>query len=163
MKWILRIACTAIVSLALAACLGNKRLQFSSIFVGSKGPEISGVFFYNSAGDVENSWIKTALTQEELLNVVRAVDFEHQILLAFASGHKNLPSDSSIAITQVIQAGSRDHRTVDVSVKIGRCGSVMKESRLFILAALERPTGSVRGEGYDAHSTDFCNENGVPK
>ena len=69
MKSVLRLVITT-VTLALAACSSSKSLDFSQIYAGSNGPISPDVQFYESTDAVKSSWINSALTHDQLRDLL---------------------------------------------------------------------------------------------
>jgi hypothetical protein len=150
----------AALTLCLAACSNSKRLDFSPLLVGSDGPSIPGVWIFRDADSFERSWVKAALTPDQMSDTLKKTDFRRQSLLAFASGWDK-GSTGTITVVGVVQSKYGDDPPVDVTVKVGQLRQDCRESvtvkNPFALAVIERPTGSVAVAGYTAMSfSDGC-------
>jgi hypothetical protein len=62
--------------------------SFKQVFSGFNGLEKPGVTFIQSRAELTTSWISSALPQADLERVVSGVNFDSQILIAFAIGER---------------------------------------------------------------------------
>jgi hypothetical protein len=150
----------ATLSLCLAACSNSRRIDFSQLLVGTDGPSTPGVSIFRDAESVEQSWVKAALTPNQMSDVLKQVDFRRQILLTFASGWDK-GATGTITVVSVVQYMYGDDPPLDVTVKVGQarqdCQTAVTVKNPFVVAIVERPTGTSLVSGYTAMSfADGC-------
>ncbi len=95
-------------------------------------------------------------------DALRQVDFERQVLLAYASGWDK-GATGTITVVDVTQYRDGDNPPVDVTVKVGQisknCGDSVTVKNPFVLAIVEAPAGGNLVAGYTAISfADGCGQ-----
>ena len=156
MPGLLRTITVAIACVMLVAC-SQKSVEFSQIFVGSNGPKAPHAYFFESGLALENSWVKSALTPSEYQLLLSKVNFEHEMLLAFAIGERAAFS-GTIKFTRAYLYTGVESLPINVSALVGVIGEKCKDrsfiSYPFTLVVLQKPEKFGLPGGYDMGNFD---------
>jgi hypothetical protein len=122
-------------------------LSSKTLHVGFNGlSEVSKMNFFENKIDIQNSWLKNALTSKELNQLLEHVDFDKQFILIFSIGKR--PNLSGKIITNHVKyTVDNQNRQANISTNINigvvdyeKCNiPVSVESYPFIVELVERP------------------------
>jgi hypothetical protein len=166
MKYIIYIL--ILCSLALVGCsLVHPQLQFKNIYIGYNGLKYSKnkVTIFDDKSSIENSWIGSSLSKEELIQLFNKIDFSRQFLLVYLQGEDG-DTTGTIFVENLSYTSDSSLRYINVitSVNVGypspkKCTLPKLISYPFVLAVVERPKNDfkVAGSSYVAYSfEDEC-------
>ena len=139
-----------VFTVSLMSC-GHRSIAFQELYAGAHGPNVGGLWLFDSAEGVRNSWIKGALNEEQYQGILEKVDFNKELLLAFSFSEFRSYS-GKIKIVQIYEIKKEDIAFVNVRIKIGVLGPGCQSNSMaapFILAVLPKPKNRVGGRGYD--------------
>lgn len=144
----------------LVGC-AEKPVEFQQVYSGTNGPTRVGVQYFSTAGDLEGSWIKSALDQTSYEKLLSQVDFTKQSIVAYSAGKMDAFS-GTIEIASVYQYTGAEDLPMNVRVKVGVLKNECRDERItlpFVLAVIKRPSKFQPSGGYDRENF----EDGCPR
>jgi len=157
------ISMVALVLLPITVQAQMKSIDFKQVLVGANGPRIPGAFFFERPSEIDNSWLKQALTQAQYERVLHQIDFRKQVLMALALGQRRSAS-GAIQIVRVARTAWEENPSMDVAARagvlVGACAEQNVVSTPFVLAVIQKPKVFQPVAGYDIGSyRDACPTN----
>ena len=135
----------------LSACSDQRPVKFEQLHRGANGPERTGVEYISSEKELENSWIKTAVSEAAYRQLFRRVDFSSQIIVVFSAGATEAFS-GKVEILDIYQYTGVESLPINVLVKLGVQKDDCRVSRVswpVVIAVAERPPRFQPYGGYD--------------
>jgi len=127
--------------------------NYQQLFVGFNAPDtgIKSVTIFENGDEAVNSWLRDALTKEQMKMVIDAVDFKKQILISYYVGKRETVT-GKVYITNV--RFDKKYGGMSVAGRVGvnepDCKYGRSVSYPFALAAVNRPNVPAKAMG---HST----------
>ena len=136
----------------LGCDVNGKYLNSKTLHVGFNGLNVaSKIQIYEDNKTIENSWLKNALTPNELKQLVGKIDFEKQFILVLSFGKR--PNANGKIIINSIRYTTHPQSmfsSIDTNLNIGiadrkECNiSIDIESFPFIIELVERPKNKLK-------------------
>ena len=144
----------------LFACDQSKTIEHKQVFVGMNGPINPGIFFFENKGQIENSWLQRALTQNEAASLFSEIDFNSQMLLAIAVCERNSAS-GKVEVTGIKQLETEKSSAIDITALVGivdkKCRNQSLKSYPFTLVILKKTSNLSSDRGFDiGNFSDGC-------
>ena len=131
--------------------------SFTVLYRGFNGPVQGDTLLLRSATDVRQSWVASALTDEELARLLGRIDFETEILGVYAVGEMPNASEN-LFVTEFGQNKEFDGHLIEVRVGVvGRhCAMVESLSYPFVLVKALSNTEAGLNSSSRANYPDQC-------
>lgn len=137
---------------AFACDTNGKNLENKTLYVGFNGlSKVSKMHFFEDKITIQNSWLKYALTAQELTQLINQVNFENQFVLVYSFGKR--PNASGKIIMNYVRYTTdikSKVSSIEANINIGvvdkiKCNiSENVESYPFIIELVERPKESFK-------------------
>lgn len=107
---------------------------FTVLHRGFNGPDQSDASLFRSVGEVRQSWVAKALSEEELSQLLSRIDFATEILGVYAVGEMRNASEN-LFVTEFGPRDDLEGHSIDVRVGVVRedCGFGQSRSYPFVL------------------------------
>ena len=137
---------------ATVACSKDRSVKFEQVYAGANAPaDEIGPQYFSDAATLNNSWVKTVLSEGSYKTLLSRINFERQVLLASPGGPRTSFS-GDITITRVYQWVSGDSAIMNVSIQVGVLPDGCKNNLIsvpFALAIIEKPPAFEPGRSFD--------------
>ena len=127
--------------------------DFKQIFVGFSGPQRGGVTVIRTKSDAAVSWLASAVSPDDLKRLLSQVNFDSQILVAFAVGERE-SATGQLFVTDVSYSKLSESFAVSgrVGVNENDCKFERMKSYPFAVVVAPRPPRTPTGSGYSVSS-----------
>jgi hypothetical protein len=133
--------------------------DFKQLYVGFNGPEHPGVTIFDNRQDATGSWLSSAMEPSDLASVLTQVNFDSQILVAFAVGER-VSATGRFFVTDASYNGLLHSLIVNgaVGVNADDCKIRHVKSFPFAVVVAKRPPVIPKFPGYGlSNFSDGCN------
>ncbi|MFZ6781321.1 hypothetical protein ACO0LD_31175 [Undibacterium sp. Ji83W] len=135
--------------MSMAGC--SNAVESAHIFTGTNGPTKPQAYHFESRSQLDNSWVKSALSSSDYEQVLSKIDFRRQILVAVSVGERNSVSEN-VQLWRIRLLPVGEDTIVDVSVKVGMVSKECRKdftSYVFVLGTFEKPKQALSYGSYD--------------
>jgi hypothetical protein len=158
-----------LISLLLVSCNMNaKNLDIKPVHIGFNGShEFTKMYFFENNATIENSWMKSSLTPDELAQLLSKVDFKKQLIFVYSFGER-MAAAGSLKITEMNYIPDPKSNSAGLSViaYIGitsdkDCALALKKSYPFVVLVIDRDKNGLkfRQGGYTEYNfKDDCSK-----
>lgn len=117
---------------------------FAVLHRGFNGPRQNDALLFRSASDLRDSWVGTALSDEELLQVISRIDFGTEVLGAYAVGEMRNASEN-LFVTEF--GPNEDFGGHSIAVRVGVVGEHcdVEESRSYPIVLVKASSNEEDG------------------
>ena len=158
-----------LISFLLVSCdMNAKNLDIKPVHIGFNGShEFTKMYFYENNAAIENSWMKSALTSDQISQLMSKVDFKKQLIFVYSFGER-MAAAGSIKVTDLKYIPDPESNSAGLSViaYIGitndkDCPLATKKSYPFIVLVVDRDKNGLkfRQGGYTEYNfKDDCSK-----
>ena len=142
----------AFAAIQATACVSSENLKSKTLHIGFNGLDVFNKRqYFVDAKSLENSWLKKALTPNDLSNLVSQVNFENQFVMVYSFGQRvNFTGEINLDYIKNMNKDTHNYKVIDIDTNVSiagldanRCNSVSNTySYPFFVELVDRPANT---------------------